>query len=97
MHIFIPKHINLEFFLKVESMFSTACHLSKTFNDYPAARRISDTVKQKIEKFRTHLPVLHTLCNPGLRERHWKAISEANGAPVKYDDSTRYVHIFVFI
>ena len=76
---------------QVETMYSTACQLSKTFNDSPAARRISETVRTKIEKFRTHLPVLHTLCNPGLRERHWKAISEANGAEVKYDDSTRYV------
>ena len=76
---------------QVETMYSTACQLSKTFNDSPAARRISETVRTKIEKFRTHLPVLHTLCNPGLRDRHWNAISEANGAIVKYDDSTRYV------
>ena len=74
---------------QVEKMFSTANHLAKTFNDYPAARRISETVRTKIEKFRTHLPVLVTLCNPGLRQRHWDAISEANGAEVKYDDGTR--------
>ena len=78
---------------QVETMYSTACQLSKTFNDSPAARRISETVRTKIEKFRTHLPVLHTLCNPGLRDRHWNAISEANGAVVKYDDSTRYVSL----
>ena len=46
---------------QVETMYSTACQLSKTFNDSPAARRISETVRTKIEKFRTHLPVLHTL------------------------------------
>ena len=76
---------------QVEQMYSTACQLSKTFNDFPAARRISETVRAKIEKFRTHLPVLHTLCNPGLRGRHWNAIGEANGAQVKYDDNTRFV------
>ena len=44
--------------------------------------------KQSILKFRTHLPVLHTLCNPGLRNRHWDAIADANGSPINYDDNT---------
>jgi dynein heavy chain len=69
-------------------MYTTACGLSKTFIDTPAARRISETIRSKIEKFRTHLPVLHTLCNPGLRQRHWDQISEANGAEVVHTDST---------
>ena len=53
-----------------------ATNLSKTFVEYPAARRIADTIRSKIDKFRIHLPILHTLCNPGLRERHWKLISK---------------------
>ena len=69
-------------------MYSTACSLSKTFSDAPAARRISETIRAKIEKFRTYMPVLHTLCNPGLRKRHWDQISEANGKPVVYDDNS---------
>ena len=64
---------------QVEDMFERTTNLSRTFLDYPAARRISETVRAKIEKFRVHLPILHTLCNPGLRERHWKLIGEANG------------------
>ena len=28
------------------------------------------------------MPILHTLCNPGLRERHWQMIGRANAGAV---------------
>ena len=60
-------------------MYEKSMSLSRTFLDnHPSARRIAETIKSKIEKFRVHLPVLHTICNPGLRERHWKLIESAN-------------------
>ena len=49
----------------VEQMYSTAVTSIKTFHDTPQARRIAETVRAKVEKFRTYLPILHTLCNPG--------------------------------
>ena len=73
---------------QVERMYASACHLSKTFSTTPAPRRIADTIRTKIEKFRTYMPVLHTLCNPGLRQRHWEQIAIANGAEIKRDDNT---------
>ena len=64
---------------QVSRMYEKSMSLSRTFLDHhPSARRIAETIKSKIEKFRVHLPVLHTLCNPGLRERHWKLIEAAN-------------------
>ena len=66
---------------QVSRMYEKSMSLSRTFLDHhPSARRIAETIKSKIEKFRVHLPVLHTLCNPGLRERHWKLIESANNA-----------------
>jgi dynein heavy chain len=60
-------------------MYEKSSTLSRTFLDHhPSARRIAETIRSKIEKFRVHLPVLHTLCNPGLRERHWALIESAN-------------------
>ena len=49
--------------------------LTKTFNDQPGPRRIADSMKGKIDKFKQHLPILHTICNPGIRDRHWEAVS----------------------
>ena len=51
---------------EVEGMYSTAVTSIKTFHDTPQARRIAETVRAKVEKFRTYLPILHTLCNPGM-------------------------------
>lgn len=35
-----------------------------------------------------HVPVLSTLCNPGLRTRHWNAMSDIIGYDIAPDSST---------
>ena len=52
--------------------------------DSPAARGIASQVKQDVEDFKTNLPLITSLANPGMRERHWKAMWDAVGFPV-YD------------
>lgn len=44
-------------------------------------------VKNKVEEFREHMPLVNTLFNPGLRDRHWELISEVCAFPLKPDDS----------
>eukprot|EP00095_Tigriopus_kingsejongensis_P002576 maker-scaffold274_size229011-snap-gene-1.23 protein:Tk02576 transcript:maker-scaffold274_size229011-snap-gene-1.23-mRNA-1 annotation:"hypothetical protein LOTGIDRAFT_210054" len=73
---------------QVQSMYESASNLSRTLGEYPAARRIAEAIKSKIEKFRVHLPILHTLCNPGLRDRHWLLISHAIGFPIQRGPNT---------
>ena len=46
-------------------MFRNVNDLSQLFADAPAPRRIADAVRSKIEKFKVHLFVLETICNPG--------------------------------
>ncbi|KAK3717325.1 hypothetical protein QZH41_011557, partial [Actinostola sp. cb2023] len=60
----------------ISSMFRTVFKLSKTFGDAPAPRRVADSVKSKIDKFKVHLPLLQIICNPGIRDRHWTQMSE---------------------
>ncbi|GIY29723.1 dynein heavy chain 7, axonemal, partial [Caerostris darwini] len=45
-------------------------------------------VKSTVEKFKEYIPLVQTLCNPGLRDRHWDQISEIVGFPLKPDKST---------
>ena len=49
--------------------------LSKTLGDIPAAKRVAENIRIRLEKFKPHLPLLQTICNPGLKERHWASVS----------------------
>lgn len=62
-------------------MWRTMYKLTKSLGDQPGPRNIADRVKGKIDKFKQHMPILHTICNPGIRERHWEAVSCFNTCP----------------
>ncbi|CAH1790213.1 unnamed protein product [Owenia fusiformis] len=60
--------------------------LEKVFDGVPAAKKIAQKVKAKVEEFKEHMPLIQTLFNPGLRDRHWDQISDIVGYPLKPDD-----------
>ena len=60
---------------EIGSMYRTVFKLTKTFSDAPGPRRVADSFKSKIDKFKVHIPLLQIICNPGLRERHWEQVS----------------------
>ena len=48
-----------------------------------APRGVAEEVRTKLTNFMENLGILHALCNPGLRPRHWEEIS----AVVRHDGS----------
>lgn len=64
---------------EVSGMWRTMYKLTKSFSDVPGPKRIADSVKTKIDKFKAHLPLLQTICNPGIRDRHWDLVSHISG------------------
>ena len=58
----------------ITTMWRTMFKLTKTFAEVPAPRRVADSMKTKIDKFKTNLPLLNAICNPGLRDRHWDQV-----------------------
>jgi len=44
-------------------------------------------MKTKVEEFRKHLPLVLTLFNPGMRDRHWLQVSEVVGFNLHPDDN----------
>jgi len=48
--------------------------LVKSFSDAPGPRRIAEATKNKIDKFKQHVPILSTICNPGIKDRHWTQV-----------------------
>ena len=60
--------------------------LEKGFADVPAPKKIASKVKGKVEEFKDYMPLVQTLFNQGLRQRHWDQISEIVGYPLRPDD-----------
>ncbi|KAJ8245818.1 hypothetical protein GJAV_G00260630 [Gymnothorax javanicus] len=68
---------------ELAAMWRTMYKLAKSFSDLAGPRRVADSFKIKIDKFKHHLPILTTICNPGIKERHWEEISNIVGFEVK--------------
>ncbi|TPX33936.1 hypothetical protein SeMB42_g07413 [Synchytrium endobioticum] len=70
------------------TMWRAAFKLVKQFAEQPTPRKVAEGVKNKLEKFKLHLPLLSVLRNPGLRERHWRQMAAVVGQPIVPDETT---------
>nr|CAH8829193.1 unnamed protein product [Trichobilharzia regenti] len=77
-----PEQVELE----VGNHYRNLFKLEKTFDTLPAPRKIATKVRGKIEEFKEYLPLIRTLFNPGLRERHWVQISEIVGYTLRNEE-----------
>ncbi|KAJ3297193.1 Dynein heavy chain 3, axonemal [Borealophlyctis nickersoniae] len=77
----------------VSEMFRTMFKLTKTFVEQPVPRKVAESVKNKLEKFKTYLPLITILRNPGLRERHWELMATIVGQSIYPDETTNLTKI----
>ncbi|KAG7500858.1 dynein heavy chain 3, axonemal [Solea senegalensis] len=68
---------------ELDSMWRTMHKLNKSFSDLPGLCGMTKNCKSKIDKFKKHLPILTTICNPGIKVHHWEMISSTVGFKVK--------------
>ncbi|KAI8803834.1 dynein heavy chain and region D6 of dynein motor-domain-containing protein [Cladochytrium replicatum] len=73
---------------EVGNMWRNIYKLCITFNQDPCPLEIAEITKLQIDQFKVHLPLISVLCNPGLRERHWRDISQHVGFRLQPDEST---------
>jgi dynein heavy chain len=45
-------------------------------------------VKERLDQFKVHLPLMQAMLNPGMRERHWKKLQDAIGHSVQPTETT---------
>eukprot|EP01135_Chromosphaera_perkinsii_P003458 Nk52_evm27s243 gene=Nk52_evmTU27s243 len=70
---------------EASTVWRTMYKLQKTFVDVPAARKMAEATKEKVDDFKQHLPIIHALANPGMRDRHWNMVSEVVGFDLRPD------------
>ncbi|XP_014215495.1 dynein heavy chain 3, axonemal [Copidosoma floridanum] len=67
---------------QTEAIWKVLYKLSRTLMEIPAARRIAEMTRGKVDKFKQFLGLLQSICNPGLKPRHWLKISEMAGVTI---------------
>jgi len=66
---------------EVQKMWRDAFKLKASFEQqgFQKPGNVATKIKTDLDQFKENVPLLHALCNPGLRERHWKEISQVVG------------------
>ncbi|XP_009304459.3 dynein axonemal heavy chain 1 [Danio rerio] len=60
----------------VTDAYKTMHQCVKQFKDLPACQEVASEIRTKIEAFRPFIPLIRSLRNPGMRNRHWELLSE---------------------
>ena len=54
--------------------------------DYPAAAKIAQQLRDNTTEFRAHLPVIQSLASKALKVRHWEGLSELLGTEINPEE-----------
>ncbi|KAK2580549.1 hypothetical protein KPH14_007682 [Odynerus spinipes] len=73
---------------ETEETWRTLYKMSRILSEVPGARRIAEMARSKVEKFKQFIPVLQTICTPGLQARHWEQISQIVKVPIELTDTS---------
>jgi dynein heavy chain len=57
--------------------------LAKQLAGQEGPLQVINHVRGKLDEFKEHLPLITAVLNPGLRDRHWRALSETTGRSLK--------------
>lgn len=60
-------------------MYKMMVRLIKVFADIEAVQNVAIEIKNQIENFRPLIPLIQSLRNPGMRQRHWHKFEEETG------------------
>ncbi|KAM4725109.1 LOW QUALITY PROTEIN: dynein axonemal heavy chain 3-like [Anableps anableps] len=78
---------------ELDTMWRTMHKLTKALLNFIGPSSVANNFKSRIDRFKQHLPVLTTICNPGLKDRHWEMISSTVGFDVKPDENSTLLNM----
>ncbi|KNE55583.1 hypothetical protein AMAG_01474 [Allomyces macrogynus ATCC 38327] len=80
----------------VNTMWRTLFKLIKVFVDQAVPRKVAEGIKNKIDKFKVHLPLISVLRNPGLSQRHWDRMAQIVGHAIQPTPETTLAKVIEF-
>ncbi|XP_076664543.1 dynein axonemal heavy chain 7 [Andrena cerasifolii] len=84
MNAVVGTHDPEEIDTDIGTAYRTIHRLERSIEE-PITKKLAETFRTKIEDFKEHLPVISTLGNPSMKNRHWEQVSEIIGFPIKID------------
>ena len=73
---------------EVDSMYRSAFKFCKTYANSKHLLVLAETMKKEVNQFKPHLPLLMTLCNKGMRDRHWDQMADVVGSSIRPGEKT---------
>ncbi|XP_060531534.1 dynein axonemal heavy chain 1-like [Cylas formicarius] len=74
----------------VSDMYKIAVRLIRIFSDIEAVQNVAIEIRNQIDNFKPLIPLLMSLRNPGMRQRHWDKISEETGIQLVWTPTTTF-------
>lgn len=63
----------------VNEMYKTMQKSIRIFADIPAVQSVATEIRDQIERFKPLIPLIQSVRNPGMRQRHWDNLKEETG------------------
>ncbi|XP_052828077.1 dynein axonemal heavy chain 3 [Octopus bimaculoides] len=75
---------------EIQTLWRIAYKLTQVFNhpDKKGPFKAARAMKNRLEKFKINIPLVKALCNPGIKNRHWKMMSEKVGFDITPQEDT---------
>ncbi|KAI9189908.1 hypothetical protein H9P43_001341 [Blastocladiella emersonii ATCC 22665] len=80
----------------VNTMWRTLFKLTKVFVEQAVPRKVAEGIKNKLDKFKVHLPLISVLRNPGLCQRHWDRMAQIVGHAIQPTAETTLAKMIEF-
>ncbi|XP_017878877.2 dynein heavy chain 3, axonemal [Ceratina calcarata] len=73
---------------ETDNIWRTLYRLARLITDIPGARKITEVVRGKVDKFKQYIPLLQIICTPGLEKRHWDQMSAVANVEIALTDAS---------